>query len=63
MESHRTKGKNVFRSAVNNSKNAFKVAFCIFPAYRRKFIKDAASKRSFPFNEMIEEILPIESTT
>jgi len=56
MESHRTKGKNVFKSAVNHSKNIFKVAFCIFPAYRRKFIKDAASKRSFPFNEMIEEI-------
>ena len=63
MESHRTKGKNVFKSAVIHSKNVFKVAFCIFPSYRRKFIREAASKGSFPFNEMIEEILPIESIT
>ena len=58
METHRSKGKNVFKGVVIHSKNAFKRAFCIFPNYRRRFIRDAASKKSFPFNEMIKEISP-----
>jgi len=56
METHRSKGKNVFKGVVIHSKNAFKRVICIFPTYRKKFIRDAASKRSFPFNEMIKEI-------
>ena len=63
MENHRSKGKNVFMSAVNNSKTAFKRAICIFPFYRKKFIRDTASKRSFPFCEMVVEIQPIRRTT
>nr|QEE17394.1 hypothetical protein DSAG12_03228 [Candidatus Prometheoarchaeum syntrophicum] len=59
METHNTKEKNVFKSALNNSKNVFKRAICIFPFYRRKFVRDAASKRSFPFCEMVEEIQPV----
>ena len=63
METHRSKGKNVFKSAVTHSKSTFKRAICIFPFYRRKFIRDAASKRSFPFCEMVVEIQPIKRTT
>ena len=63
MESHRSKGKNVFKSAVNHSKSVFKRVICIFPSYRRKFIRDVASKKSFPFSEMIEEIQLIENVS
>ncbi|MHA1718381.1 MAG: hypothetical protein ACTSWX_02775 [Promethearchaeota archaeon] len=59
MENQGTKGKNVFKSAVNHSKSAFKRVICIFPFYRKKYIRDAASKRSFPFCEMVNEIPPI----
>jgi len=63
METHRSKGKNVFKGAVIHSKNAFKRAICIFPFYRKIYIRDTASKRSFPFCEMIAEIHPIKKTT
>ena len=63
MESRRSNGKNVFKSAVNHSKNVFKRAICIFPSYRRKFIRDVASKKSFPFSKMNVEIQLIEKTT
>ena len=63
MENHSSNGKNVFKSAVDHSKSVFKRIICIFPSYRRKFVRETASKRSFPFCEMVDEIHPIRRIT
>ncbi len=59
MKRHGTKDKNVFKRAVDNSINDFKRVIGIIPLYRLRFVREVASKRCFPFCEMIDKIQPI----